>query len=124
MKTRKTSDEKETLRALEHDAGGAAAGAIVGATAGAIAGPAGSIAGAIVGALAGGIAVAAIERSDKANEAHGRELDETIGVSGGELGAPNLKHPAAKIGAYSGSSTGGATVATESPSEGPFQAPE
>ncbi|MGH7327537.1 MAG: hypothetical protein ACREJX_04230, partial [Polyangiaceae bacterium] len=100
MKTRNTPRPKRTeeeLRVIEHEAGGAAAGAIIGATAGAIAGPPGSVAGAILGGLAGGLAATVIEREDKADSIRDQELDAAIGVSGGEMGAPNMKHPPAKV---------------------------
>jgi hypothetical protein len=49
-----------------------------------------------------------------------RELDAEIGVSGGDLGAPNLKHPPATTGVYSAASSG-AGASGESPAEGPMQ---
>jgi hypothetical protein len=51
-------------------------------------------------------------------------LDDEIGVSGGELGAPNLEHPPAKVGAYSGTSAGVSSEGGEQPAEGPMQTPE
>ena len=92
---------------------------------GAVAGPPGAIAGAVVGAIAGAVAGRAAEQTDESRAAEDRELDGEIGVSGGELGAPNLKHPPAKIGAYSGGSAGvSPSSGDEEPAEGPIQPPE
>jgi hypothetical protein len=41
-----------------------------------------------------------------ADVARTRELDAVIGISGGDMGAPNLAHPPAKVGAYSSASVG------------------
>jgi hypothetical protein len=110
---------KHIERELEASAGGAVAGAAIGA----FAGPPGVIAGAVIGAMAG--AVVDFEmRSDSSFEAErDRLLDKEIGVSGGEIGAPNLVHLTAKIGAYSGASLGSGTDTEEQPAEGPMQSP-
>jgi len=89
---------------------------------GATGGPPGVAVGAVLGALAGSIAEVTLERNSAAKEAENDKLDAEIGVSGGELGAPNLKHPPARIGAYSGSSAGG-NAEGEEPAEGPIQPP-
>jgi hypothetical protein len=108
----------------EHEVEGGTAGALAGATLGAIAGPPGAVAGAVVGAIAGAVAGRVVEGSNEARAAEDEELDREIGVSGGELGAPNLEHPPAKIGAYSGGSAGvGPMDDDESPAEGPIQPP-
>lgn len=108
---------------LVHEAEGAVSGAIAGAVVGALAGPPGAVAGAILGGAAGALAGSALDRRASANAARTKELDTAIGVSGGDMGAPGLKHPPAKMGAYSSASTG-----TESsggtPAEGPFAAPK
>jgi hypothetical protein len=52
------------------------------------------------------------------------ELDAAIGVSEGELGAPNLQHPPAKVGTCSVASAGGETLDGDEAAEGPFQPPE
>jgi phage tail tape-measure protein len=110
---------------VEREVEGGAAGALAGATMGAFAGPPGAIAGAVVGAVAGAVAGRAIEKGVEARAAENEELDSEIGVSGGELGAPNLKHPPAKIGAYSGGSAGvGGGADDEEPDEGPIPAPK
>jgi|HubBroStandDraft_6_1064221.scaffolds.fasta_scaffold431232_2 phage tail tape-measure protein len=109
---------------LAHDAEGAASGAVVGAAVGAMAGPVGVVAGALLGAAAGALAVEAMGTEADRRAAHDAELDEEIGVTGGDLGAPNLKHPPAKVGAPSAAAAGvGATAGTE-PAEGPMQTPE
>jgi hypothetical protein len=81
------------------------------------------VVGAVVGAVAGAIGEAAIEKNSAATRAEVAKLDAEIGVSGGELGAPNLDHPPAKVGAYSGSSAGSGDSDGEEPAEGPMQPP-
>ena len=80
-------------RRIEHEAEGGASGAVVGAIVGASAGPPGAIAGAIIGGVAGVLAGSVLDRESCASEQRTRDLDADIGVSGGDLGAPNLKHP-------------------------------
>ena len=69
------------------------------------------------------MAAAAMQKQEKKDDAHTRELDAVIGVSGGEMGAPNLKHPPARRGAYSAASAGSTGVAA-TPAEGPMQTPD
>lgn len=71
------------LRTLEGAAGGAVAGAAVGA----IGGPAGAAVGAFIGSVAGAVAESVLEREGRKARSHDRELDETIGVTCGDLGA-------------------------------------
>jgi hypothetical protein len=106
-----------------HEVEGAASGAIAGAAIGAVAGLQGAAAGAILGGAAGALAGRALDGRASAMAARTRELDAAIGVSGGEMGAPGLKHPPAKIGAYSSASMGTGSSA-ETPAEGPFEAPK
>ena len=98
-------------------------GALAGAAIGAVAGPPGAIAGAMIGAAAGALSGVAADKASDERKEEDEKLDHEIGVSGGELGAPNLKHPPAKIGAYSGSSAGAGTSTDEEPAEGPIQPP-
>jgi len=107
-----------------HEAEGTASGALVGAVVGAMAGPPGVVAGAIVGGVAGALTGAALDDESSRRAARDRELDDAIGVSGGDLGAPNLAHPPATVGAYSSASAGVATTSGEAPAEGPMQPPE
>ncbi len=124
--TKTKSDAAKRKAEREHrerEAGGGVAGALAGAAMGAVAGPPGVVVGAVIGAAAGAIGEATIERNSVAARAEDAKLDAEIGVSGGELGAPNLKHPPAKIGAYSGSSAGSGDTDGEEPAEGPMQPP-
>jgi hypothetical protein len=106
---------------LEHEGEGAAAGALAGGALGAVAGPPGAVVGAIVGAIAGALTGAAIDDGEVEAAEKDEKLDEAIGVQGGTLGAPNLEHPPAKIGAYSAGSAGSAAAGRESePAEGPM----
>jgi outer membrane lipoprotein SlyB len=91
-KIRSASAVAAMLR-MEHEAEAGALGALGGAVAGAGAGLPGALVGAAVGAIAGAIAGAALDSADSDRSARTRKLDAEIGVSGGDLGAPNLLHP-------------------------------
>jgi phage tail tape-measure protein len=113
----------EKKKRHEREAEGAAGGAIAGAALGAVAGPPGVAVGAVFGAAAGAMAGAVSADKAASREAEERRLDKEIGVMSGELGAPNLEHPPAKIGAYSGSSVGPGSTNDAAPAEGPMQTP-
>ena len=80
---------------FEHEAEAGIAGALAGAVYGAIAGPAGAVAGAVIGSAIGALAAVAVEKNVADRNALEEELDRTIGIDGGEIGAPNLAHPTA-----------------------------
>lgn len=109
---------------LAREAEGVAAGAIAGAAMGAAAGPPGAVAGAIMGGVVGAMAGAALDTQVAESAQRDRTLDEETGVVGGEIGAPNLKHPPAKMGAYSSASVGGSSSSDSTPAEGPISEPE
>jgi hypothetical protein len=119
-RTRKTAGSDHLVHEVEGGASGALAGAVIGAAAG----PPGIVAGAIIGGVAGAMAGAALDDESSREASRTRTLDAQIGVSGGDLGAPNLKHPPAKIGAYSAASAGAGSSADGAPAEGPLQPPE
>jgi hypothetical protein len=110
---------------VAHEAEGGAAGAIAGAAFGMIAGPPGVVAGAVVGGIAGGLAAAVLDREDSKRGSRERALDAEIGVTAGDLGAPGLEHPPARVGAYSSASAGSGTAMNgdDAPAEGPMQPP-
>src|SRR5579862_4753782 len=66
---------------------GVVAGELAGAVAGSAAGPVGAMAGMVLGAIAGGLAGTVIEEQARRAAAHDTELDEAIGVVGGDIGA-------------------------------------
>jgi phage tail tape-measure protein len=123
MKTKRTRSESDSAAHVAHELEGGAAGALTGAVVGAAAGPPGIVAGAVLGALAGTAAGAVLDNEAARQSARTRELDTEIGVTEGSLGAPNLQHPPAKIGAYSAASAGAASPSGHS-AEGPAQIPE
>jgi hypothetical protein len=125
MKKRsKSSDGRSAGRKhVAHAIEGAAGGAAAGAAAGAIAGPVGSVAGAVLGGAAGAIAENILEREEEASQLRGKALDEEIGVTSGSIGAPNLRHPPARTGAYSAGSSG-AGGGRRTLAEGPLQPPD
>jgi len=115
--------KKETKTRLEHDGETGAGGALAGAVIGSVAGPVGALAGAIIGAAAGSLLGDVTHKAGVERDTRDAELDEEIGVSGGDMGAPNLSHPPATVGAYSGGSTGASSGGDEEPAEGPMQSP-
>ena len=117
----RSASSKTRGKRVVHELEGAAAGAAVGAVAGLIAGPAGAAVGAAIGAAAGAVAEAVVERDQELDREHDAELDDIIGVTSGEIGAPNLKHPPAKIGAYSASSMGVSSGGGRASAEGPME---
>jgi phage tail tape-measure protein len=120
---KKNSAGKPDRKELVHQAEAGVAGAVAGAAVGAAAGPPGIAAGAAIGAVAGAIAGRALGEDAERRSEHDRKLDEEIGVTDGTLGAPNLQHPPAERGAYSGASAG-VTSDGGQPAEGPIQVPE
>ncbi len=113
----------ENRKRHEYEVEGGAGGAIAGAAFGGLAGPPGIAAGAVIGAAVGAIIGAVTEHESISESANDSKLDREIGVSEGELGAPNLKHPPAKVGAYSGASAGSSSHTDPQPAEGPEQLP-
>jgi nucleotide-binding universal stress UspA family protein len=109
-----------------HEAGGAAGGAIAGAALGSIAGPLGAATGAVLGGVLGAVVAKVGDEESERTSAHDSQLDAIIGVSGGDLGAPNLKHPPALRGTYSAASSGaGAGAGSGKPdASGPMSAPD
>lgn len=118
MSALRTRERKQVTHALEGAAGGAAAGAVIGA----VAGPAGAAIGAVLGGATGAVAEALVERDAETARSRSAKLDKEIGVTEGDLGAPNLKHPPARVGAFSAAASGaGATGHTLA--EGPLSPP-
>ncbi len=103
MTTKKTEptagDEKTHTRNVNDvalEVGEGAIGAIAGAALGAIAGPPGVVIGAILGGAVGAVAGRTESNVEHAKDDIDQELDEEIGVTSGDIGAPNLKHPPTK----------------------------
>jgi hypothetical protein len=106
---------------LAHEAEGAASGMVLGAVVGLAAGPPGMIAGALIGGVSGALAAAGLEIRAQDENARTLELDEAIGVMGGEIGASNLSHPPASRGTFSAASSGDGATGGGAPAEGPMQ---
>lgn len=81
------------IHRLQHEAEGGALGAFGGAVMGSGAGLPGAIAGAVMGGIAGAIAGGAIDTGRADGAARTKKLDAEIGVTEGDIGAPNLEHP-------------------------------
>jgi hypothetical protein len=121
---RKSNAAKAAGLRHRHEAEAGAAGAVSGAALGAMAGPPGIIAGAVIGGIVGALASGAFEANAVELAARDRVLDAELGISEGDIGAPNLKHPAATTGAYSAAACGVDSSAGSSSSEGPMQVPD
>jgi uncharacterized protein YqgC (DUF456 family) len=63
------------------------AGTVAGVVVGVFAGPPGLVAGGLVGGAIGILIGSTLENVDARQAAHDRELDKTIGVIGGDIGA-------------------------------------
>jgi hypothetical protein len=111
-------------RCIAHEVEGGASGALAGAAFGAAAGLPGMVAGAVMGGIAGALSGVALDIESLRQTARTRALDAEIGVSEGELGAPNLDHLPAKVGAYSAASAGtSSSSGGDEPAEGPIPPP-
>jgi hypothetical protein len=77
-----------------------------------------------IGAAAGALAERVLGRDAERRAEKDARLDADIGVSGGEMGAPNLRHPPARVGAYSAASVGVGEVGGKIPAEGPIPDPD
>ncbi len=125
MKSRRSKSAGDARKhRIAHEAEGGASGALAGVVLGAGAGPPGMVAGAIIGGMVGAITGSMLDSASSSQASHARELDEQIGVSKGDLGAPNLEHPTAKTGVCSTASLGVARSSGAEPAEGPMQEPE
>ncbi len=126
MKERKpkTARARAATQRRRHEVEGLAAGAVAGAALGSIAGPPGAIVGAVLGGLVGAVGGVVMDEAAVDRLVIDRRLDAEIGVSGGELGAPNLLHPPSVRGTFSPASSGAGESSGSAPAEGPAQAPE
>ncbi|HYJ11392.1 MAG TPA: hypothetical protein VEX18_20355 [Polyangiaceae bacterium] len=96
--------------------GGGGLGAVV-------AGPVGLAVGVIVGAGVGGLAAWALQGHEQEAAERDSQLDIEIGVVEGDIGAPGLDHPPAKIGAFSKEVSGAGHAERPTPASGPFLRP-
>jgi outer membrane lipoprotein SlyB len=87
-----------TVHRIEHEAEGGALGAIGGAVMGSVAGLPGALAGAVMGGIAGAFAGGAVDSESSDDTARTKKLDAEIGVTEGDIGAPNLEHPPSRAG--------------------------
>lgn len=116
--------KEQDARRARYEMSAGAVGAVAGAGFGGIfAGPAGAAAGAVVGAAMGAATGWAVEMRAKDEAVRDRRLDREIGVVDGEIGAPNLQHPPARIGAFSREVSGAGSVEATAQAEGPMQPP-
>jgi phage tail tape-measure protein len=124
MKSKPKSRAKAAAKSLhQREAEAGVLGAIAGAAMGAVAGPVGAAVGAVAGAAVGVLAEKGLGESEIDEAAKDQALDKEIGVIDGDLGAPNLKHPPARFGAYSATSSGASGSDDSAPAEGPTPPP-
>lgn len=114
-------EARETERALrlsarrqhvDHVAEVALAGTVAGAAVGAMAGPVGALAGAVMGGLAGAMAAGAMDQQAQKESARNAELDDTIGVTRGDLGAASPSQPPSRRSFVSAASAGAGSGGT------------
>ena len=91
---------------VDHIAEVALAGTIGGAAVGTLGGPAAAIIGAVFGGVAGALAAGAMDSQSERERVRTAELDETIGVTGGDLGAASPSQPPSRRGFVSAASAG------------------
>lgn len=96
------------------------AGAVGGALFGTMAGPPGMISGAIIGAIIGILAAAPFRDAELIRGAREDKMDVALGIYDGDVGAPNLEHLPAKVGAFSAASSGAQSYSDRAPAEGPM----
>jgi len=80
----------DTAAPIEEEVG-AALGVVAGAAVGAVAGPVGMIVGASLGSVIGEAAAHTLKEESARQSLHDRELDETIGVTSGPVGAGRIE---------------------------------
>jgi hypothetical protein len=97
--------------------------ALAGTVLGAMAGPPGLVGGAIVGGVLGMFTALAYGSQAERHAAHDARLDADLGISEGDIGAPNLPHDPARIGAFSAAAMGAGSYRDQEPAEGPFTLP-
>ena len=84
----KTQKEPVPMKHKHHTEEAATiAGEIAGGVVGSAAGPNGMVAGMVVGAVAGAIVGKGLEANEGRVRAHDEELDEEIGIMGGDMGS-------------------------------------
>lgn len=113
--------ERRQRRLRYRELGGGFVGGLSGAALGALsAGPPGAIVAAIIGAGMGASTAWAAGRGAEDAADRDSQLDVEIGVHGPDLGAANLEHPPASIGAYSRESSAGEGASDAVVAEGPI----
>lgn len=118
-KTQKSRSDK--TRHLVHEVEAGVGAAIAGAAMGAVAGAPGAVAGAVIAGVVGALADVALERQAEDAQVRDARLDDEIGETGGDLGAPCLEHPPATRGVCSAASSGINGILDGAPAEGPIQ---
>lgn len=96
------------------------AGALCGALLGSMAALPGAIAGAVMGGIVGALAAAPFHDAELISGSRDDKMDVALGIYDGDVGAPNLEHPPAKVGAFSAASSGAESLTDHAPVEGPM----
>ncbi len=86
--------KSRTRRRHGREAGVGASAALAGAAAGSFAGAPGAAIGAVIGGVVGAVAGAMLDDDSVDRATHEADLDETIGVGGGDMGSPSTPPPA------------------------------
>ena len=102
------------------------AGLVAGGLTGAIAGPVGIVVGAVIGGIVGALAGGTMDDQDVRDRFRHGELDRTIGVTGGDIGAASPSQPPSRRSFVSFASAGIGGVGASGGSrqgEGPISPP-
>jgi hypothetical protein len=99
-------------------------GLLAGAALGAFAGPIGLLIGAIGGSAVGAVLAVGHNRQMHLDALEEERQDRELGIIGGDIGAPILRHPPVTHGLYSANAAGGgARIDTAQVAEGPMNPP-
>jgi len=86
-------------------------------------GPIGAVVGAAIGAAMGAVSGWGADQASQDQDAVDAQLDEEIGVTAGNIGSPNLRHPPSQINAPSAAASGAGATDSEADAAGPIQNP-
>lgn len=122
--SRESKEYRYARRRRRYAAGGLGVGAACAGAVGAIAaGIPGAVVGAVIGSVMGGMTAWALRSGTEDEATRDSQLDVDIGVTSGDLGVEGLKHPPAKIGAFSKEAAGAGGSTEPHSASGPFLRP-
>lgn len=119
-----SKEQRYARRRRRYAAGGLSVGAACAGAVGAMAaGVPGAVVGAVIGSVMGGMTGWAMRSGDEDEATRDSQLDIDIGVTSGDLGVEGLKHPPAKVGAFSKEAAGAGGSIESHTASGPILRP-